>query len=307
MNVGVYIKELLLFHDCVIIPGLGGFIANYKSAEVNEMKKVISPPSKSILFNINLSHNDGLLIGHVSKKTGLGYKDAEKIVVTYADKILKITGTGVKFTIDELGFFYLDNHKKLQFQSELSTNFLLESYGFSDVYIRSIYQSAVRDSSLYISAEMQGTNRRKKIRRLVCTGIAASILAAMVMIPMKTGYFDYTGLRLFKETGEAGSKLPVKNEVTTQQVRVNQKSESEVIQFFSSEYHIITGSFRSFGNARMLMKRLIDQGYDARILSAESEYFRVSAVSFDNKQEASQRLVELRKLPGMSSAWILKY
>lgn len=307
MNVEIYIKELLLLHDCVIIPGLGGFIANYKSAEVNEMKKVISPPSKSIIFNRNLSHNDGLLIGHISRKTGLGYKDAEKIVVPYADKILKTTGSGAKFTIYELGFFYLDKHRKLQFQSELSTNFLLESYGLSDVYIRSMYQSAVRGSSRYISADISGVSRRKKIRRLVYTGIAASILAAMVLIPMKTGYFDYTGLRLFKETGGAGSKMPVKNEMNVQQAGVDQTSESEVIEFFPTEYHIITGSFKEFGNARMLMKRLIDQGYDARILSAESEYFRVSAVSFDNKRQASQTLVELRKLPGMSSAWILKY
>jgi nucleoid DNA-binding protein len=307
MSVEIYIKELLLFHDCVIIPGLGGFIANYKSAEVNEMKKVISPPSKSILFNRNLSHNDGLLTGHISRKTGLGYKDAEKVVITYADKILKTTGSGAKFTIDELGFFYLDKHRKLQFQSELSTNFLLESYGLSDVYIRSMYQSAVRGSSRYISADISGANRRKKIRRLVYTGIAASLLAAMVLIPMKTGYFEYTGLRLFKETDEAGNEIPAKNEVTVQQTGVNQTSESEVIEFFPTEYHIITGSFKEFGNARMLMKRLIDQGYDARILSVESEYFRVSAVSFDNKQEASQTLVEFRKLPGMSSAWILKY
>src|SRR5512136_2737677 len=100
MDIGKYIKELLLLHDCVILPGLGGFVANYRSAEINEKLKIISPPSKSILFNRNLSHNDGLLIVHISKKTGLGYKDIEKLVKEFTEKIVKTTGSGNQLRID---------------------------------------------------------------------------------------------------------------------------------------------------------------------------------------------------------------
>ena len=89
MDIGKYIKELLILHDCVILPGLGGFVANYRSAEINEMLKIISPPSKSILFNRNIYHNDGLLIGHICGKTGMGYKDVEVQVQGYIEKIFK--------------------------------------------------------------------------------------------------------------------------------------------------------------------------------------------------------------------------
>lgn len=309
MNIGNYIKELLILHDCVIIPGLGGFVANYRSAEVNHMHKTISPPSKSILFNRNLHHNDGLLIGHISKRKDIGYKDAEALTVKYTENIIKSTRSGSKFTIDELGFFYPDKQKNLQFQAELSTNFLLESYSLSDVYFREMYQSADLDPrhSRYISAEMSDSNRRKKIRRLVYTGIAASLLAAMVLIPMKTGYLDYTGLRLFKETSETSSKTSVKTEISIQQAEINELPKSRSIEIIPTEYHIITGSFREFGNARELMKKLNDQGYNARILSGEGEYFRVSAMSFNDQMEASKALTGLKKLPGMGSAWMLKY
>jgi nucleoid DNA-binding protein len=134
MDIGKYIKELLILHDCVILPGLGGFVANYRSAEINEMLKIISPPSKSILFNRNIYYNDGLLIGHICGKTGMGYKDVEIQVQGYIEKILKTTGSGTKFTIDELGFFFNDKEKKLQFQAEPGMNFLIESYSLHDVH-----------------------------------------------------------------------------------------------------------------------------------------------------------------------------
>ena len=82
--------------------------------------------------------------------------------------------------------------------------------------------------------------------------------------------------------------------------------ESQKKEMMASEFHIITGSFREFGNARDLMKKLEDQGYAARILSSGGEYFRVSAGSYSNREVASQALTEIRNLPGMNSAWLLK-
>jgi hypothetical protein len=273
------------------------------------MQKKISPPSKSILFNRNLYHNDGLLTGYISKREGIGYKDAETITARFTEQINKSTGSGSKFIIDELGFFYRDKQRNLQFQAELSYNFLLESYGLSDVYLKEMYKAVEQATkpSRYISADMSARNRKKRIRRLAYTGIAASLLAAMVLIPIKTGYFDYTGLRLFKETTEVKDRSANETNINIQQTIANEPQKSAVMEIISPEYHIITGSFKQFGNARELMKRLNDQGYHARILAGEGAYFRVSAMSFNDKAEAVKALSVLKELPGMSSAWVLKY
>jgi len=273
------------------------------------MQKSISPPSKSILFNKNLHHNDGLLIGHISRRAGVGYKDAEAIARKYADKILESTRSGNKFIIDELGFFYHDKQNNLQFQSELSANFLLESYSLSDVYFREIYHAADLESrpSRYIAADMSGSNRRKRIRQLVYTGVAASLLAAMVLVPIKTGFFDYTELRLFKAKYELRNNIPTEAEEEIQPSIANESSGSRLARIIPAEYHIITGSFKEFGNARELMVKLNDQGFHSRILCGEGEYFRVSAISFTDRLEAIEALAEVKLLPGMSSAWVLKY
>ena len=94
-----HIKDLLLLHDCVILPGLGGFVANYRPAEFDRVRNTASPPSKHILFNRQLVHNDGLLFAHVSKAEDYGYKDVENMAQTYLEGIQKDTRKGMKFNI----------------------------------------------------------------------------------------------------------------------------------------------------------------------------------------------------------------
>ena len=71
-----YISDLLFLHDCVIIPDFGGFICNYKSAYIDDESGLICPPSKDILFNRNLTHNDGLLVSWIAGKENISYEKA---------------------------------------------------------------------------------------------------------------------------------------------------------------------------------------------------------------------------------------
>ena len=70
MNITLYINKLLNLHDCVILPGFGGFVTNYVNAKVSE-KNIFSPPRKIVAFNRNLKNDDGLLINYIINKEGL--------------------------------------------------------------------------------------------------------------------------------------------------------------------------------------------------------------------------------------------
>ena len=113
MDFGKYIRELLMIHDCVILPGLGGFIANYKPAEIHPGQGTIHPPSKQILFNRQLVHNDGLLFAHVSKQSGYGYRDVQAMAENYIKGIIRDVTKGTKFTIEDIGYFFQDREKQL--------------------------------------------------------------------------------------------------------------------------------------------------------------------------------------------------
>ncbi len=307
MDTGKYIKELLMLHDCVILPGLGGFVANYRSAEINEKLKIISPPSKSILFNRNIYHNDGLLVGHISGKTAIGYKDAERLVQEYTEKILRSTGSGNQFRIDELGFFFMDKQKRIQFQSEPGMNFLIESYSLSDIHISELFSQTEKPlkSRVYISQEDISRRRRKTVRALVYTGVAASLLAAAILIPVKTGLINYSDLRLFRIKGNTYPGTVQSTEITINEKVQEAKTVPLNIEIKPAEFNIIAGSFREFGNARELMKKLEARGFTPRILTG-GEYFRVSAGSYPDKENANLALSEIREMEGMDSAWLLK-
>ena len=60
LTLSAHIKTLLQDHDCVILPGFGGFLANPKSAQVDRITHKFTPPQRQFSFNGHLKHNDGL-------------------------------------------------------------------------------------------------------------------------------------------------------------------------------------------------------------------------------------------------------
>ena len=57
-SVPSYISDLLFLHDCVILPEFGGFVGNITAAQLNKSTGELTPPSKQILFNNNLTNNE---------------------------------------------------------------------------------------------------------------------------------------------------------------------------------------------------------------------------------------------------------
>ena len=80
MNLSLYISELLIKNNCVIVPNFGGFIANYQSSVIDNVRNKIYPPSKNVLFNPNLLGNDGLLANYVSVKINESYLDSLTLI-----------------------------------------------------------------------------------------------------------------------------------------------------------------------------------------------------------------------------------
>ena len=87
MDITAFIRELLFSHDCVIVPGFGGFVGNYSPARIDKTTDTFFPPAKQISFNRNLNHNDGLLVGRISGTSGIAYGDARNLVDEFAASV----------------------------------------------------------------------------------------------------------------------------------------------------------------------------------------------------------------------------
>jgi len=338
INLDKYIRELLLQHDCVILPGLGGFVANYKPAEFDGSQKTVLPPSRQILFNPNLVHNDGLLFAHVSKETDYGYKEVQAMAEVYFKTIKYEVGKGLKFTIEDLGYFFINKARKIEFEQESTDNLLLASYGLSYLNYKEFDRVPGRTAKNYRALDDKNpVVRQRRIRRWIYTGAAACLLASMILIPVKMGYlnlssFDLSPVDSFRKEQavqellvsppdtdtqlagpEAGSAGPEAGSIKPETVSIRPETEPAVIEattaktYFTSEtsYHIIVGSFKGIDNARQLKQKMVDEGYEAEILTGENSFYRVSAKHYPLKKDAVTALASIRDQQAYKSAWIL--
>lgn len=127
-----YISLLLHEHNCVIVPEFGGFVANYKSAVLEEFSKKIHPPSKSVLFNPLLTTNDGLLGNYISVKQKIDYSSSLEFISKGVSEWNEQLANNERIEFGEIGFLYQKNGK-IQFEQSRETNLLLAAYGLRSI------------------------------------------------------------------------------------------------------------------------------------------------------------------------------
>ncbi|MBQ8520234.1 MAG: SPOR domain-containing protein [Bacteroides sp.] len=98
-----HIEHLLLENDCVVVPGLGGFIAHCQPAHYEEAEGVFLPPIRTVGFNPQLTMNDGMLVQSYMQAYHTDFPDAtRKIEETvermkeqlYSEGVLEMHGIG---------------------------------------------------------------------------------------------------------------------------------------------------------------------------------------------------------------------
>lgn len=334
MDLSVYIKELLFLHDCVIIPEFGGFIANYRPARINHESNTLIPPAKDISFNKSLTHNDGLLISYISEVKGVGYVDAKRMVDRFVKDIVKQIEKGKRTPFDEIGVFFFDNQKNLQFEPDLSTNFLLDAYGLSEFTFAPLedFDLQKRIGKKLRDKEPVKLNVRRKV--LWRVALAVPILVALVVVPLKTDLLKFktnvSSLNPLSNTEmiDSGLDQPAVDEDTFAEEVVNEGLSTEslndeedlvttatteeiledeiVAPVQSDNYYIIAGSFRNIENARRFNNDLTTQGYNSLLLEPIDGLHRVTLNGYPTKESAVTDLTEFRQNPANNELWILR-
>ncbi len=134
VSVEEIIGNLLLRHNCVIIPGFGGFVAKQTSARIDYKNGIITPPGKSLLFNRQLMTNDGLLISEFAYQNEITYDNAVAAVNQLISGWNAELSKGNRVSIDRVGFLFFDQERNICFEQDRYFNLLLSSYGLSSVH-----------------------------------------------------------------------------------------------------------------------------------------------------------------------------
>jgi cell division protein FtsN len=116
----------------VIVPDFGGFVANYRSAVVDEIRQKIHPPSKSVLFNPHLTNNDGLLGNYVAQQRKSDYLSALEFIADAVKSWKNDLSEGQRIEIGEVGFLY-EEKGAIHFEQSRELNLLMQAYGLRSI------------------------------------------------------------------------------------------------------------------------------------------------------------------------------
>lgn len=120
-------------HDCVMLPGLGGFVCNPRSAWYDEAKRQIVPPSRDVLFNARLTTNDGLVANELMAKRGVMYPEALKAVEDLVANLQQQLEAGTTVELPGLGKLYREEDQQVRFMADAEFERMLQSFGHASI------------------------------------------------------------------------------------------------------------------------------------------------------------------------------
>lgn len=132
------ISELLYNHDYVVVPGFGGFVSRSQASHYSLNKEVLFPPSKSIVFNVQLKQNDGVLANWLKEEVKCDFIQATKHLEEFAAHCKMLLDTKRRLEFENLGLFYVDFENNICFEPKTDVNFLIDSFGLSSITLKEL-------------------------------------------------------------------------------------------------------------------------------------------------------------------------
>jgi hypothetical protein len=313
MDITAFIRELLFSHDCVIVPGFGGFIGNYTPARIDKTTSTFYPPVKQISFNRNLNNNDGLLIGRISESAGMNYGDSRTMVEEFVTGVRKKLERGEKVVFDNIGTFSASQEGTIQFEPDSTVNYHLDSWGLEPFSFKPVEGYDVRSRiTKHIDRQPVGHPSMRKV--LWRAAVIVPLLAVVVAVSLKSDLFksrvETTTLNPLasaefennKAAVESASTAPVKVVIP---VVSPASSDVTPAQQETGTFCIITGSFRSKENAEVHAATLKKEGFNPEILEAPNGFYRVSIMKCTSLPSALDQKGKLvKEFPG---SWVKKF
>ena len=302
-----YISNLLYIHDCVIIPGFGGFVGNKKSAYIHPVSGIIYPPSKALLFNKNLIQNDGLLATHIAKEEELDLLEITNLIEGFVQKIQKELKNRSAFKLQKVGTFTRGNEGNISFIQDKNYNYNLASFGMEANHKSKKVERIISEEEVIVKTIKQKDFKKtlKKAAAVLIPLIGLSLIGITQEENITDIYNQMANLNPFTTSKTEIVKEAPTKEIEVPIVKIIETEKVEVVIPIITEqhtYYIIAGAFAEQKNANNLLQKLKRWNYDASIVEG-GNLMRVSYNSFQNREDALLALAKIRK--DNKSAWLL--
>ncbi len=310
MKIELYIAQLLYRYQCVTVPGLGAFLTEIQSAQLNESSNSFSPPKKMISFNANLKNNDGLLANHIAQAEKTSYEYAVSAIQFEVFNWKKALEENGVYSIKNVGDLCLNADSNLIFTPYDQTNYLTNSFGLSP-FVSPLVKREIFEQKIQAIEEKEPIVLIPETRRMNPYLKYAAIFVLGLGLTGSVGYPIYQNQIATQTTlVETAVQKQVQNKIQeatffiespVPAVTLSVKSAAEV----KMSYHIMAGVYREEKNAQKTFNQLIHLGYKARRIAPNKHgLFPVLYGSYATIAEAEKAKQEIQKKHN-PEAWIL--
>ena len=172
-----------------MLPGLGGFVCNSRSAWYDESKCQIVPPSRDVHFNPRLTSNDGVVANELMLRHGLSYAQAQQVVNALILAIQQDLKGGNTVELPGLGRLYFETDGQLRFMADVEFERMMQSFGHASIPLVAKKRSQNEEVKLEPLEAAQGTStsesQEEELRgKVIPLRIKVGRAAAAVAIPL---------------------------------------------------------------------------------------------------------------------------
>lgn len=218
MNITDHIQYLLRFHDCVVVPGMGAFVAQYVAARLSEDCRMLMPPSRQLVFNNMVVHDDGVLAESVARAEGISLDAARIEINRQTEQLRGRLETEGSIEMSRIGTLTMHEGGSLTFRPE-AANPIVKSpfFGLAPIALPE-EEKSIGPTILEVAPR-----RKSRLRAALRYAAVVAILAGVGMTlstPIMIGdrKMDHASLNLPKISGRNDAMVPSKSAAETTNV-----------------------------------------------------------------------------------------
>ena len=294
-----HIEYLMIYNDCVVIPGWGALIANYRPSTVKG--SIMECPQRTIAFNGDINHNDGMLANSLMRRHHMSYEQACSFIADNVTTFRRQLNDNAELAFGHLGYFILNDQKILECVPMTKCESSDEFFGLSNFEIPAIASdSNVVSAATIVHADF---GWREKIK------VAASIVAIVIdkttqnaslnVAEVKTNTQQAPSMTTnhvtvkpsHKTTAEDNSFVLIENTKKSNDLvkdsakdSSHEKTNKEKTKSTDDVYLLVMESCSSSSKAKSMSKRYEKKGIETQIVNRDDKFLIVIAQS-DNKRE----------------------
>ena len=327
-NLVRHTSRLIAHHKCVIIPGVGAFLAHDIPAYYNAGEQMFIPPHRTIVFNPQITADDSLLVSEYMSANGLSYEEACKIMAKETGLLNKELAAKGEVCFGSLGIFSMDINGSISFTAADNSIDNPYYFGFEPLAIQPLSEMGQKEIVI----------KRRDFSRYMAVAVAA-ILIFFFVTPVGDRTYEQSmqasiavvspkediSKHITVEKEDAADDIiynisPVEDTVTeniitekaeeeapapAEEVAVPAEKAAVTVPANKKIYSIIVASTPNATNAELAVKELTAKHKAEYTVVEGNGRHRISIGDYETSRDASAALSEIKNI--FPDAWVLSH